>query len=530
MAKNEFEELKEKIITLIKDKKEITTKTDYRCGGIYMLFVDNFNDEKILPFYIGKTHNFQERHKEHMKEIFAINRLKKEYYVPAIFNNYFEGYYKSCKFFKYLVDKECELKNVRMVILEECEDEEERTEIEMNYINKYLAPFLGFNQLNSISLASNNGTLSNSYRKYIKTDIENIRKYAKYGFNRLNYILAKKIFENYEPKLLEELKKCEEFKKVELLLEQNKEKTQEREKMLRYARKDSKEECKKLCINFINAFFEENGLKSEDKKDLIVECLVYDSEKDKKAVTDYIQRFSKGSKEDIISLILETSNGNKIKEISNKMEEITAKLPINEEEICNIRIAIFDDIIPKKEYISFPLKDLYPLREALDIKQVGSDNVLYINIEYSNHGRKIEAEDYPEPLKVDYAFYKGFDKVKETYYINSVFDNFFEKHYYYIKRGIYFFGKPDPFNILKTGDGYTISTSMEYYNGINEYTLQGKEKQRFVDVIKEIDSLIDEETKVIYTSGNKKAIKILEETDFASKSMLMKKLLATIKY
>ena len=115
-------------------------------------------------------------------------------------------------------------------------------------------------------------------------------------------------------------------------------------------------------------------------------------------------------------------------------------------------------------------------------------------------------------------------------FINSIFDNFFEKHYYYIKRGIRFFGKPDPFNILKTGDGYTISTSMEYYNGINEFTLQGKEKHRFVDVIKEIDALIDEGTKVIYTSGNKKAIKILEKTEFALKSMLMQKLLATIKY
>ena len=54
----------------------------------------------------------------------------------------------------------------------------------IEYINKYLATFFGFNQLNSISLASNNGSLGTDYRKYIKTDIENIKSDSANGKNK----------------------------------------------------------------------------------------------------------------------------------------------------------------------------------------------------------------------------------------------------------------------------------------------------------------------------------------------------------
>ena len=62
------------------------------------------------------------------------NDYDNDYYLSAIINNYFEGYYKSCKIFKYLVDNECELKDIHMIILEECENEKERTQLEIEYI------------------------------------------------------------------------------------------------------------------------------------------------------------------------------------------------------------------------------------------------------------------------------------------------------------------------------------------------------------------------------------------------------------
>ena len=119
-----FEDAKEEIIKLIKDKNEITNRTDFKTGGIYLLYVDNFDSEKIIPAYIGKTHNFQERHKEHLKEILSINRLTKKNHTSAIISKYYEVHYKSSKFFKYLVDNENSLNDIHMVILEECDDED----------------------------------------------------------------------------------------------------------------------------------------------------------------------------------------------------------------------------------------------------------------------------------------------------------------------------------------------------------------------------------------------------------------------
>ena len=532
MIENEFKCLKETIINLIKDKNEITSKTSFRTGGIYMIYIDSFCDDKIIPFYIGKTQNFQDRHKEHMKEIFALNRLYNNYYLSAIINNYFEGYYKSCKIFKYLVDNECELKDIHMIILEECENEKERTQLEIEYINKYLATFFGFNQLNSISLASNNGSLGTDYRKYIKTDIENIKKYTNYGFNRLNYILAKKIFENYEPILFKELNEVKKFKEKDNLIFKDRELNEERNNLKTYISKTSKTQCKALCMDIIDGFFEKNGLKSEDKKEQIVEVLLYEKEKTRKEVIQYIKRFGK-TEEDIFSTILNGANSEQIKKINSAIKEKQDRVYKCEDEIYNVRLSIFEDIVPKKEYKIFPLKDLYNPNTILKIDQIGEDNILYINIEYSNHGRRIMQDDYPEPLKVDYAFYKGFDKYKKSYFISSVMDKFFEdESLYVINTGNnYFFSKPSPFALSKIGEyGYTISTTMEYCNGINEFTLKDKEKHKFRDVISEIDALIDENTKIVYTSNSKKTIKMWAESDWVKDSILMTKLLKFIKY
>ena len=71
---------------------------------------------------------------------------------------------------------------------------------------------------------------------------------------------------------------------------------------------------------------------------------------------------------------------------------------------------------------------------------------------------------------------------------------------------------------------------MEYCNGINEFTLKDKEKHKFRDIIREIDDLIDENTKIVYTSNSKKTIKMWAESDWVKDSILMTKLLKFIKY
>lgn len=519
----EFNNLKNIIIDLIKDKCEITSKTNYKNGGIYVLYVDNFDDNKVIPIYIGKTHDFQERYKEHLKELLSLNRLSKKYYTSAIINKYYEGYYKSCKIFKYLVDNGCTLKNIHMIILEECDDKEERTLLEYNYINKYLSAFFGFNQINTISLQQDyisKGNLSSFYLDNVKNDIVNISKYVSYGFNQLNYLLAQGLFERYEKKLSDDLKNVIEFNDIYKLTEKKYHYIREQNKLIHYIRYTAKDECNKLCDIIINSFFDRNNLKSEDKKKQIIQYLLFEKEKDKIEVLRYIQRFAINKDEDIFSIILK-EKGQKIFEITNTIKDYQKKISKYDKKIFNTLLIIYKDIIPNKEYISFPLEDMY---YPYDIIVSEENNILYLNIEFSNHGKRKMSDDYPCILKVDYLFKIDGKIMKNSYFIGSSFDKFFEnKDEYYINRSMYSI-KFDPFNIWKyseTRDYNTISTSMESYNGINEFTLLGKEKFKFNDVIKEIDNLINENTKIVYNSGCKSLIKDYKNMD----SIVIKKII-----
>ena len=533
MVENDFNCIKEKIINLIKDKKEINSKTNYRYGGIYVLYVDNFEDNKIIPFYIGKTYNFQERHKEHMKEIFAINRLNNDFYEYAIINNYFEGYYKSCKIFKYLIDNKCTLKDIHMVIIEEIEEEAKRVEVEKKYINEYFASFFGFNQLNSITLSMEKA-INQKYIENIKIDISNINKYINYGFNKINYLLAKEIFESYGLNLLKELKNIDEIKEIDEIVEKGKAIVNKREVLRKFINKYSKEKCKMLCGDFIDIFFENNGLKSEEKKKQIIEGLLYNEEKNIVDVKRYIQRFSK-NKDDIFNIILEKENGKEILEIAKKVEQSKKEIEEYGYNIYDLRKELFKEILPKNIFSSFQLKDMYEEKDIFKDVKENENNTLYINIEYSNHGKRCRQDDYPEVVKVDYILFKESDKVIKSYFVKSVASEFFKEGYFYvIERSLYDFNNIDPFKIGKRGgkiiDYSTISTSMEYDNGINEFTLKDKETYNFLDIVKEIDNLIDDTTKIIYTSSCKSIIKRWKEYSIAEESLIMKKLIKSIKY
>ena len=62
-AKDIFNSIKNKVYELLNnpEKKEVTRDTDYNFSGVYMLYIDDFSDDKILPIYIGQTKDFQKR-------------------------------------------------------------------------------------------------------------------------------------------------------------------------------------------------------------------------------------------------------------------------------------------------------------------------------------------------------------------------------------------------------------------------------------------------------------------------------------
>lgn len=345
-------------------------------------------------------------------------------------------------------------------------------------------------------------------------------------------MLANGIFEKHNPIGLEKLKNIKAFKdildkkdKIGILNE-------EYYDYKRYVTRLSKEECKNVCKNIINNYFRKNNLKSEEKKNQIIEYLIYQKEKTKIEIDRYIKRFDKNQKEDIFS-ILSKKKGTEITKIANKVSFCIDEMNKIDDNILELLLVIFDKIIPKKEYTSFPLKDTYKEKE---FEISNENNVLYINIEFSNHGRKTRSDDYPDILKVDYRYVNNNKIEEKNYFISSVFDNFFERNYFYvIYKSMYKFNEQSPFNIGKYNSNSkyanysTISTSMEYYNGINEFTLLDKTKIHFKDVVFEIDALINENTKIIYTSGCKSLIKRFSEYEIFENSILINKLVKLVR-
>lgn len=213
-----FESVKEKVLKIIDDNKsnEITRKTENLQKGVYMLYVDDFSDDKIIPFYIGETGkgdaNFQERYKTHFCELIALNRLEYNYYKTTIYNGYYTGRYKACKIFSYLVNHNCNLKNFHMIILDVIEDIGERKQKELNYINDLLAPFFGFNQINSISKRAEYEQDSGAYKKFFEDDIRNLSLYNDYGYCFFNSVLANELLP--QPNTIKEISMEEQVSSI----------------------------------------------------------------------------------------------------------------------------------------------------------------------------------------------------------------------------------------------------------------------------------------------------------------------------
>lgn len=204
-----FEQLKNNIKKIIKDRniEEIKNNTNNKNIGIYMIYIDNFDDNKVIPIYIGQTgygknRNFQNRYKEHLQEIMALNRLDFNYYKELLLDNFYDGHYKTCKIFQYMVDHSCTLKDFHMIILEKIEKNSDNIQelldkMEQKYFKKYLPAFFGFNQINTVVESNkeifesfNNLTRfvpSDKLLNYELEDCENFIKYFGYGYTKFNY-------------------------------------------------------------------------------------------------------------------------------------------------------------------------------------------------------------------------------------------------------------------------------------------------------------------------------------------------------
>ena len=550
-----FEEIKNKVKKIIKDRnvEEINNNTDSKNIGIYMIYIDNFNDDKVIPIYIGQTgygknRNFQNRYKEHLQEIMALNRLEYNYYKELLLDNFYDGHYKSCKIFQYMVDHNCTLKDFRMIVLEKIDGNSDNIQElldkkELIYFTDFFPAFFGFNQVNTVVEANkeffanfNNlegFVASDKLLNYELDDCENFIKYFGYGYTKFNYYHcypktytvgenSKKIeYELRDKKELLKNKYYDENKfkkyndklpKLEKKYEKNNEELQQNKKIFeeRYE-PEIKEYCQKYKIGIIQKYQD------------IVDVLIY---QDKENIIDF-KKYLKRKKIDVNIL----ENFNKDNEFTNWREKHISLLRKNNElkdEIRNCRLVKRTDdlmrILPRKEYDAFPLKDKY---QEIEFNRL-DNNELVINLDFSNNGICNDWWCFSYNLiKMDYKLNIN-NKIieKKNIFIlpqNNEGNN--EIKYFEKDRVETFKLKKSPFCVRNFPD--YISTTMEVQNGINEFTLMNKTKYDFKEILDEINSFIDAKTRVRVEVRNRMKNKCKEfiECNYKTDNLLKYKII-----
>ena len=550
-----FEEIKNKVKKIIKDRnvEEINNNTDSKNIGIYMIYIDNFNDDKVIPIYIGQTgygknRNFQNRYKEHLQEIMALNRLEYNYYKELLLDNFYDGHYKSCKIFQYMVDHNCTLKDFRMIVLEKIDGNSDNIQElldkkEQKYFTEFLPAFFGFNQVNTVVEANkeffanfNNlegFVASDKLLNYELDDCENFIKYFGYGYTKFNYYHcypktytvgenSKKIeYELRDKKELLKNKYYDENKfkkyndklpKLEKKYEKNNEELQQNKKIFeeRYE-PEIKEYCQKYKIGIIQKYQD------------IVDVLIY---QDKENIIDF-KKYLKRKKIDVNIL----ENFNKDNEFTNWREKHISLLRKNNElkdEIRNCRLVKRTDdlmrILPRKEYDAFPLKDKY---QEIEFNRL-DNNELVINLDFSNNGICNDWWCFSYNLiKMDYKLNinnKIIEK-KNIFFLPQNNEGNNEIKYFEKDRVETFKLKKSPFCVRNFPD--YISTTMEVQNGINEFTLMNKTKYEFKEILDEINSFIDAKTRVRIEVRNRMKNKCKEfiECNYKTDNLLKYKII-----
>lgn len=197
-------------------------------------------------------------------------------------------------------------------------------------------------------------------------------------------------------------------------------------------------------------------------------------------------------------------------------------------EIRNCRMAKrIDDltrILPQKEYDAFPLKDKY---QEIEFGSLNNNEVI-INFEFSNSGVYNDWWYFANNLtKIDYKLNIN-NKIIEKKNLFIIPQNeeesneikYFEKdtiETYKLKR--------EPFYV-RNFPNY-ISTSMEFQNGINEFTLMNNKKYDFKSILDEINSLINARTSIKVELRNRMKNKCKEfiESNYKTDNLLKYKIM-----
>lgn len=562
---SKFDNIKYQVKQLIQENLngEVTPGTKHTFSGIYMIYIDHFTSEKIVPIYIGQAKDIQRRYKQHFSEILALNRLSYEEYHNYFFlksKSFYDGNFKSCKIFKYMIENKCTLQDFHMIILEEVE-EEYLDEKEQEYFKRLLPSFFGFNQLNSLlkqlKFRISNSDISKSdiedYLSVLQEDIKGIYSYYEYGFTRFNleYSMPKDISH-----LLKEKEQLDndillKFDEVNLsLYELCKRYIPTFEVLQNYYEKSKEYKIAKdkynVALDLLNGEISEKFRELKIYYEEAIELFIYSIiEEDKAKYRDLFKNYLKSKK---CKLNFYKLYDEQVKDVNKRLEEKNTKyIPYSEaldlyrETEDQVRPKRYKMIYPSSQFESFSLGDRtnnlsIKLSEDTDLL-----NTCHIQIYISNDGnsRSIEYDKEPYIIRFDYCNIDNEgNKTENEYYIDNETTRNSQSAIKYIEKDYYkwFVFKPEKFKIssLKNGvmDDSFISVSAEYKHGINDYTLKDQELIKLSVVLDEIKEISNEETRFnidISESVNclRKCImnEGLYKNEFVEQILLTKKLL-----
>jgi hypothetical protein len=558
---NKFNIIKSQVKQLIQENlyREVTTETKHNISGIYMIYVDKFTSENIIPIYIGKAKDIQKRYKQHYTEILALNRLTYEEYHKYFFINshsFYEGKFKSCKIFKYMLENNCSLKDLRMIVLEKVEVEY-LDEKEKEYFQRLLPSFFGFNQLNSflkrLSFRFSKAQMTNvdiyEYLNELQEDIEGIYSFYNYGFTRFN-------FEHSIPTDISYLMKTSEHLDHEMLLkidevnlslyklckcfipdfdrlQRIRKKKNKLYEVYKTAGNESYEALKLLQSNVTKEF---EQLKIYNEK--AVKSFIYSIEyKNNHKYKEFFHKYLKSIKCNIDFYELFNKQ---IKEVSQKIEERNNKnIPYSEvaDSYTKIdaekRLERYKLIFPSCEFESFSLGD----RAKNIILNIDNKlfNICYIQIYISNNAinKSFEIRKEPFIIRIDYCFVdnKG-NKIEKIYYIDNETTRNCQSGIEYIEKDFYdiWAVKQEGFKISsiinKEIDHSFISVLAEFKHGINDCTIKNKQLVKLLDVLDEIQHITNDKTGFnVDVSESSRCLKICIENEGLQNNPFVEKLL-----
>jgi len=524
-----FNSLKAKVLATIQENShmEITNKTNFKDSGIYMIYIDNFTDEKIIPIYIGQTINFQKRYKQHLSEIMTLNRFEYDHYISLLFDGFYEGHYKSCKIFKYMLEHNCSLRDFHMIILENV-SKDDLDKKEQEYFNVYKSAFFGFNQLNTRLEIIKYYFSEKKFTEYeyctfcnvVAEDIRNIIKYKDYGYTLFNFKRAfidklpyadDKNIENFKNirhlinDINFQLKRLREdiFNSNELGAEAKEKELQIKVRELRLIRNELYDKKNNLVENIIIpkivGIFAEYRIRSSSVYKDFTNSLLLNNEDTKKKFLRYVQK--RGLGVDFYDMFhLEIDEMNIIKSELNQYGTLIDKILDESKALYNKKInEILYLIKPSKKYDSFPLKDMY-YQHNFKCEPKLKNNICEINIAISSNVRNKQ----PEIVKIDYRITNE-NKIieKKDIFIKNFSTGFWENddtRYFekdYMNRWVF---TKEPFKLgLWDCDGQYwlatfISIDAEFKTGINDYTIKGRTLIDLKEIVKEIEKYTNENT------------------------------------